>query len=263
MSFFKSTGRRPGIEALEAKQLLAGDVLVSVVGGNLIVTGDEMDNEISIQSGAEPGQYVVHGRQDTNVTLSKDCPAGSEHGQEDDDTDAENVVVVNGVRRGARIRMADGDDTVLIQNARFAGNVSVNMGEGHDSVNVGNQLVFGPPQFPPGFGTNPAEFISTIDATSESSSFVGRITQVENDGEVRVENGTGEWETFTYDDNTEVVDAAGNDVPLDELEGVKVRVTYHTEGIKHGGRQNPGLPSSGEFGNASFQPYRRGSRWAR
>ncbi len=232
MSFFKSTGRRPGIEALEAKQLLAGDVLVSVVGGNLIVTGDEMDNEISIQSGAEPGQYVVHGRQDTNVTLSKDCPAGSEHGQEDDDTDAENVVVVNGVRRGARIRMADGDDTVLIQNARFAGNVSVNMGEGHDSVNVGNQLVFGPPQFPPGFGTNPAEFISTIDATSESSSFVGRITQVENDGEVRVENGTGEWETFTYDDNTEVVDAAGNDVPLDELEGVKVRVTYHTEGIK-------------------------------
>jgi hypothetical protein len=150
MSFFKSTGRRPGIEALEAKQLLAGDVLVSVVGGNLIVTGDEMDNEISIQSGAEPGQYIVHGRQDTNVTLSKDCPAGSEHGQEDQDTDAENVVVVNGVRRGARIRMADGDDTVLIQNARFAGNVSVNMGEGHDSVIVGNQLVFGPPKFPPG-----------------------------------------------------------------------------------------------------------------
>ncbi len=235
MSFFKSTGRRPGIEALEAKQLLAGDVLVGVVGGNLIITGDEMGNNISVESGAEPGQYLIHGRQDTNVTMSKDCPSDSEPVQEDagsENVDAENVVVVNGVKRGARIRMADGDDTVVIENARFAGNVSINMGEGHDSVNVGDQLVFGPPRFPPGFGTNPAQSISTINATSESSSFVGRITQVENDGEVRVENGTGKWETFTYDANTEVVDAAGNDVPLDELEGAKVRVTYHTEGIK-------------------------------
>ena len=73
---------------------------------------------------------------------------------------------------------------------------------------------------------------STIDATRESSSFVGRVTQVENDGEVRVENGKGEWETFTYDENTEVVDASGANVPLDELEGVKVRVSYHSEGTK-------------------------------
>ena len=235
MSFFKSTGRRPGIETLEAKQLLAGDVLVGVVGGNLIITGDEMDNNISVESGAVPGQYLIHGRQDTKVTMSKDCPSDSEHVQEDagsENVDAENVVVVNGVKRGARIRMADGDDTVVIKNARFSGNVSINMGEGHDSVNVGNQLVFGPPRFPPGYGTNPVQSISTINATSESSSFVGRIMQVENDGEVRVKNGIGEWETFTYDANTEVVDAAGNEVPLDELEGAKVRVTYHTEGIR-------------------------------
>ena len=72
----------------------------------------------------------------------------------------------------------------------------------------------------------------TLDATSQNSSFVGRIAQVENDGQVRVKNGKGEWETFTYNGDTEVVDAAGNDVPLDELEGVKVRVTYHTEGTK-------------------------------
>ena len=35
MSFFKSTGRRPGIETLEAKQLLAVYVLVGVDPGPL------------------------------------------------------------------------------------------------------------------------------------------------------------------------------------------------------------------------------------
>ena len=144
MSFSESRKRSLTIENLEAKTLLAGDVLVGVVGGNLSVTGDEMDNQISIESGPERGQYIVHGWGDTNVILINQRPAGLEPSPTEDgdgDEPASNRVVVDGVNRGAQIRMADGNDDLSIENARFAGNVLINMGKGSDNVSVGDQLI--------------------------------------------------------------------------------------------------------------------------
>ena len=144
MSFSESRKRSLTIENLEAKTLLAGDVLVGVVGGNLSITGDEMDNQISIESGPERGQYIVHGWGDTNVILINQRPAGLEPSSTDGgdgDEPASNRVVVDGVNRGAQIRMADGNDDLSIENARFAGNVLINMGKGSDNVSVGDQLI--------------------------------------------------------------------------------------------------------------------------
>ena len=49
-----------GFEQLEPRNMLAGDVMVEVVGGNLIIEGDEFDNEIRIdQSGLAAGVFRV------------------------------------------------------------------------------------------------------------------------------------------------------------------------------------------------------------
>ncbi len=73
---------------------------------------------------------------------------------------------------------------------------------------------------------------SGTQAATASETFVGRVQQIEEDGQIRVENSRGEWETFQYNDKTQVTDAQGNKVSIDETEGLRVRVTYKTVGTK-------------------------------
>ena len=94
MAVSKFGRRRARIEALETRQLLAGDVMVGVVGGNLVVQGDELGNQVAITAGAEPGSYVVRGLDGTNIVQ-----ASGEAGE----GPAVHEVVVTGVTRGARI----------------------------------------------------------------------------------------------------------------------------------------------------------------
>ena len=153
MTHAHSVRKKLGLESLEAKQLLAGDVLVSVVGGNLVVQGDELDNQIAIHSGPEPGQYIVQGLDGTNVMRAGGPPGDGNPGDGDpgdvdpgegdpggDPTGPDRAVVVHGVQRGARIRMGDGNDLVVVNEAQFAGNVSIRTGRGEDHVLVGRPL---------------------------------------------------------------------------------------------------------------------------
>jgi len=128
MSAKRFGGRRARFEALESKQLLAGDVFVSVVGGNLVVAGDEAGNQVAITSGAEPGEYVIRGLDGTNIVQSTD-PAVV--------TPPVSEVVVTGVTRGARIGLGAGDDTLVMSDVGFRGSVNVGMGEGNDTVSIG------------------------------------------------------------------------------------------------------------------------------
>ncbi len=59
--------KRLRIEALEQKNLLAGDVAVSVFGGNLSILGGVDDDLISLASTATAGEYVVTGIDGTTV----------------------------------------------------------------------------------------------------------------------------------------------------------------------------------------------------
>jgi hypothetical protein len=123
----KSVSRCARFESLESKQLLAGDVLVSVVDGNLMIHGDELDNQIAVTSGAEPGAFVVTGLHGTNVVLGNGIAVQP----------PQTEVVVTGVYRGARMSMGDGDDVVLVNKAHFRGNVGIGTGAGNDRVVVG------------------------------------------------------------------------------------------------------------------------------
>lgn len=119
------------LEQLEEKRLLAGDVTVSVVAGALIVEGDELGNQVVISSGEAPGEFVITGLDGTTVqTEGEDAP--DSEGEEPGDQ-----VVVSGVRRGVHVTTFEGDDTVIIEDARIRGNVTIRTGEGEDYVRVG------------------------------------------------------------------------------------------------------------------------------
>lgn len=126
MSARKFRARGTRIERLEARQMMAGDVLVNVVEGNLIVEGDAQGNQVAITAGPEPGSYLVRGLDGTNIVR----PAA-------DVASPAIEVVVKGVTGGARIALGAGDDRLALANASFRGGVSIRMGEGNDGVAIG------------------------------------------------------------------------------------------------------------------------------
>lgn len=130
MSGRNSVSRCARFESLEQRQLLAGDVMVGVVGGNLMIQGDELDNQIAVTAGTEPGTYVVKGLDGTNVVLTD--------GQNPEPAQSE--VVVTGVYRGARISMGDGNDLVVLNQVHFRDEVGIGTGAGNDRVLVGVPL---------------------------------------------------------------------------------------------------------------------------
>jgi hypothetical protein len=116
------------IESLEQKQMLAGDVLVDVVNGVLTLRGDDLANQVVVNSGEQPGSYVIHGLDGTRVLLADETP---------DDTVENSTLVVEGVRRGVIVNLGAGDDLLRVHDAVFRSNVAINMGAGNDRVAIG------------------------------------------------------------------------------------------------------------------------------
>lgn len=114
---------RMALETLEDKRLLAGDVTVAVVEGNLLVRGDAESNGVMITAGDAPGAFVVAG-----------LPAGD--GPTSINGDFLRVEVA-GVSRSVLVGMGEGDDLTNLRSAAVRGNVAVDAGMGNDVVNVG------------------------------------------------------------------------------------------------------------------------------
>lgn len=118
--------RRLGVESLESRAMLAGNVLVNVdSAGNLRITGDNADNQFTIiQSGN--GSYLIVGQ---NTTING---LGSRN--------------VTGVRRSLDIDLRGGNDDVTFTGAlpggtfapRFTASFAVRGGAGSDTINVAN-----------------------------------------------------------------------------------------------------------------------------
>jgi hypothetical protein len=125
----QNTRAKLGFESLERKQMLAGDVLVSLVGGTLLVEGDAEANSIVITSGAEAGSLVIQGLDGTNVQFADAAP-------EDPPTPASGLVV-EGVRGHVRVNLGDGNDTVAVHDAQFRRSLTINTGAGEDEVRIG------------------------------------------------------------------------------------------------------------------------------
>jgi hypothetical protein len=167
--------RRFGPEQLETRQMLAGDVTVSVVAGDLVITGDALSNAIVLEATANAGEFVISDAADAGVgatTINGGATpvtlAGVTGGiviTMDDghdrvtiskarDIDIADELVINtgpgddrltstGTRRitiGANLSVVtgDGDDVVSISQIRVGGNATFDTGVGHDRVTLSN-----------------------------------------------------------------------------------------------------------------------------
>jgi hypothetical protein len=115
--------RKLRLESLEQKQMLAGDVTVSVVNGVLTLQGDELDNQVAVSAGEAAGTFIIRGLDGTLLHVG--------------DAEGASELVVEGVRRGMVANMGAGNDALRINEASFRGNVAINMGEGDDRVAIG------------------------------------------------------------------------------------------------------------------------------
>ncbi len=114
---------RLGAERLEDRQLLAGDVSASVVRGTLSITGDNADNFVEVFATATPGQFVVEGftdNQGVNTTINHSA----------------NPQTFSGVTN-INVSLKRGDDFFGFENGTVAGNMTIDMGDGNNEVNVG------------------------------------------------------------------------------------------------------------------------------
>lgn len=123
----RTSRRELRVERLENKTLLAGDVTVEVVDGNLLLHGDELDNQVLVRGTEEPGEFVIVGL------------VGSD-GQQTTVNGAAEPVVVEGVRRNVRAMLGEGDDLIRLVGARIRGNAVIQTGAGNDRVEIGHAV---------------------------------------------------------------------------------------------------------------------------
>ena len=114
----------PTLELLESRRLLAGDVSVEVVDGNLVMRGDRASNQIEVRKIS-----------DGTAALAIIGLAG-EDGVPTTVNGAERIAV-DGVTGDVIAAMYRGDDLIYIHDADLPGAVKIRMGTGNDTVLVG------------------------------------------------------------------------------------------------------------------------------
>lgn len=112
--------RSARFEPLERRQMMAGDVTVSLSNGALLITGDVGANAIEISS--SNGDIRVDGVLDGNgVATTINGGAGQ---------------TFSGVSGNVVIELGDGDDAVTVQTLFLGGALVVNAGAGNDTVSL-------------------------------------------------------------------------------------------------------------------------------
>lgn len=125
MNSRRNRSRRLGVEPLENKRLLAGDVFVSVSGdGTLLIRGDAESNGIAVTTGDSGGEVIVAG-------------LPSVGGEATSINGAFERVSFSGVSNGIRADLGDGDDNARLFDMRLRGSVNIATGDGDDVVSVG------------------------------------------------------------------------------------------------------------------------------
>ena len=133
------------VERLEDRTLLSGNVLVELVGGDVVITGDAQDNSVAIS--IVDGNVRVHGLSGTQIngsadpfvlvangsTLNADVVA---HLGAGNDT----LIIAPGIVFGGRVHLdgGAGDDDIGLESAALAGTLTIRTGEGDDGVNLVN-----------------------------------------------------------------------------------------------------------------------------
>lgn len=126
--------KRLGIERLEERSLMAGNVTAAVQGGFLVITGDTADNGITVDYIQATKSYQVIGTTPTGGT------ATTINGL--DTTVPANAQIFANVTKGLKINTGSGNDLLVFGAATSStfvvvGTVEIDTGFGNDTVNIG------------------------------------------------------------------------------------------------------------------------------
>jgi hypothetical protein len=110
-----SMSRKIGVESLERRQLMAGDVFAALEGSLLTVQGDSLDNQITMTR-TTTGDIVIAGQ---NGTLVNGLPS---------------VRFPRVQLNALEVRMEDGSDTVALRGLQVANDLFVELGTGNDRL---------------------------------------------------------------------------------------------------------------------------------
>lgn len=113
-----------GMEQLESRWMLAGDVTVRVVSGHVFVAGDDAANEILITAGPTTNSLNIQGLGTTTVTKDGVVAPGA-------------GLVIENVRGTVYLSLGGGDDALEVTGASFSRSLSIEAGAGNDTVQIG------------------------------------------------------------------------------------------------------------------------------
>jgi hypothetical protein len=158
------SGGRAMFEVLELRRLLSGNVTAVTTGvgieGTITLTGDNKSNDITI--GRSNFDYVITGNNGTTVN------------------GAASVTLVDGHFRNIIAKMGNGDDVLTFGGDGF-NSADVDMGNGKDTVNIGSVLFHN-------FSANSAGNVS-IDTGNGDDSVVFGAANIEGNLDVNLGNG--------------------------------------------------------------------------
>ncbi|HTQ38418.1 MAG TPA: hypothetical protein VMJ32_05295 [Pirellulales bacterium] len=139
---------RRSFERLETRQMMAGNVVASVVGGNLTITGDDAANVVTLQEIGDTGQWQItlgqrtwtdnHVQKFVTDTVTGNITVNLNGG-------ADNLTIKGGSIPGhLTILMGDGDDSATLTNLQIGTFLHFEGGAGNDQLTVKNVHVSDP-----------------------------------------------------------------------------------------------------------------------
>ena len=136
--FFDGTG----IEPLEQRRMMAGDVTASLSGADLVVNGDNSGNEVVIRATEQAGQFVVEGLNGTTINGQQSATiSGVTDDLRIDLRNGDNVLLLTAegpdgeqsflqVADDLQIRTGSAEDVVVFDNVRVGDRADLRTGDG-------------------------------------------------------------------------------------------------------------------------------------
>jgi len=191
----------PDTQQADTQTILgAGNVVAKVVNGNLKITGDALDNDITVTQGLTANQFVITGNgtttvnglvADTLVGVTKSFNVKLKGG--DDAVKLDSLTVPNKliVNTGA------GDDRVELENVNVLGRTNINTGWGNDDVLIDPTVFDGKANIKTGAGKDMVELAEAIfkgRASLVTGSGADTVTVSDSDflAKVNVKTGSGD-----------------------------------------------------------------------
>jgi len=163
----KNFETRLGVERLENRELMAGNVFATVSNNTLYITGDSNAN--SVEVGSLSGVVFVSGTDNTLINGRTQIPIGNFRGNIEVKLGGGNdrfqlSGVEDRVFRKVDVNMGSGDwESVNLAFAHFSGSVNINsLGRLGNSVTVGNGSVAGDLKIETGLGNDWVALSSTV-----------------------------------------------------------------------------------------------------